>query len=628
MLKFVFKYGIISILAFFVIYCNGQRLRYINQFVVWCDEAENGIPGVLKENVTIEKLNISGYDCLYLVTDMSKPKGSKSVEQDTDTMEKLRAQPKNGAISPSMKVQEAWNLGYNGSGITIAVIDDGVQITHTDLDANMKSGYHYDYVSNDADPDPRDGNDHGTRCTGLIVAEANNNECVVGVAYGAQVIGIRLLSSSGSTDLQESKSLSHQRSVVDIYTNSWGPPDGYGFFEPGSLTKAELQNGVTLGRSGKGAIFTWAAGNGYHYDNCNGDGYVNSIYTIGVTSLDSTGKPAFYSEVCAAAMATTYGGSSSSRYLYSTSRSDGCTSDLQGTSFATPVAAGIIALALQANPNLNWRDVQHLIVLTSKKYSLSDSYYSWQLNGAKKYVHPRLGFGLMDAQDMVKYSSNWTQVPSQVICQSSTSSPNLRISAPNIVSVTDSITIGSGCSIQYLEHVQIEISFQSQSIGHVELTLISPSGTNSYLMTKRYQDYFVSSSYTWTFMTVQHWGEAPQGQWNLKMINNVNLYSGNLYTWKLKFYGTQTDPLPNIDVCSSSPCTSGNNCTGNNYEYECTSNSSGSNGSKDSNGYSTSIIAAIVGAVIGAAVVLGILIVGVCKVAVVGTRKVSPTTAA
>ncbi|KAL3861695.1 hypothetical protein ACJMK2_007719, partial [Sinanodonta woodiana] len=213
----------------------------------------------------------------------------------------------NGAIAPSMKIQEAWNLGYNGSGVTIAVVDDGVEITHTDLYANMVKQKHKS----------KDIFCHGTKCTGLIAAEANNNECVVGVTFRAKVIGVRLLSSSGATDLMESQSLSHQRSIVDIYSNSWGPRDGSGYSDTGSLVKAALLSGITSGRSGKGSIFTWAAGNGGKDDNCNADGYVNSIYTIGVTSLDSTGIPAFYSEVCAAVMATTYGGTSRSRYLVS-----------------------------------------------------------------------------------------------------------------------------------------------------------------------------------------------------------------------------------------------------------------------------------------------------------------------
>ncbi|KAL3861844.1 hypothetical protein ACJMK2_007858 [Sinanodonta woodiana] len=510
---------------------------------------------------------------------MSKPKGTRSLQQDTNTVKRLMAPRKvnkveqqeykvrvkktNGAIAPSMKIQEAWNLGYNGSGVVIAVVDEGVEITHTDLIANMYSGYHYDYVDNDNNPDPADGNDHGTRISGLIAAEANNNECVVGVAYRSKVIGVRLLSDSGATDLMEYQSLSHRRSIVDIYSNSWGPEDGSGYSDTGRLAKAALLGGITSGRSGKGSIFTWAAGNGEKFDNCNADGYVNSIYTIGVTGLDSTGIPAIYSEVCAAAMATTYGGTST-RYLYSTAYSGSCADDLQGTSFSTPVASGIIALSLQANPNLNWRDVQHLIVLTSKKYTLRDSYYSWQLNSAKKYVHPRLGFGLMDAEDMVKYASTWTQVPSQVSFQSFTSSPYSYVTA---LGVSNSITIGSNCSIQYLEHVQVQISFRATGIGYVELTLTSPSGTKSLLMTQRKGDYYNSGNVTWTFMTVQHWGEAPLGQWTLKMV--VAAYSGRLYSWKLILYGTQTDPLPNINVCSVNPCASGQTCTGNNYGYEC-----------------------------------------------------------
>ena len=90
------------------------------------------------------------------------------------------------------------------------------------------------------------------------------------------------------------------------------------FSEPGTMTKAALQTGTTTGRGNKGVIFTWAAGNGGKSDNCNGDGYVNSIYTIGITSLQS-GQNAWYSEVCTAALAATYGGSSTDRYLVSCS---------------------------------------------------------------------------------------------------------------------------------------------------------------------------------------------------------------------------------------------------------------------------------------------------------------------
>ena len=61
------------------------------------------------------------------------------------------------------------------------------------------------------------------------------------------------------------------------------------------------------GRGGKGSIFVWAAGNGgFNYDSCAADGYVQSIYTIPIGALNSTGSPAGYDERCSAKMASTF----------------------------------------------------------------------------------------------------------------------------------------------------------------------------------------------------------------------------------------------------------------------------------------------------------------------------------
>jgi hypothetical protein len=59
-------------------------------------------------------------------------------------------------------------------------------------------------------------------------------------------IGVRILGGSAITDRQETQALSHYISNVDIYSNSWGPTDGYGFSEPGAMTKATLQIGTTI----------------------------------------------------------------------------------------------------------------------------------------------------------------------------------------------------------------------------------------------------------------------------------------------------------------------------------------------------------------------------------------------
>ncbi|KAK3602375.1 hypothetical protein CHS0354_011208 [Potamilus streckersoni] len=119
---------------------------------------------------------------------------------------------------------------------------------------------------------------------------------------------IRLINVLGTSDLMEGNALSHQQSTIDIYTNSWGPKDGRGFGSMRTLTSAAIERGIRTGRNGKGTIYVWAAGNGGLHDNCNADAYVNSIYTISISSINSNGLSATYAEVCTPVLSVTYGG--------------------------------------------------------------------------------------------------------------------------------------------------------------------------------------------------------------------------------------------------------------------------------------------------------------------------------
>ena len=77
------------------------------------------------------------------------------------------------------------------------------------------------------------------------------------------------------------------------------------------IFRAFLQ-GITQGRGGKGSIFVWASGNGGRdYDNCNCDGYTNSIWTLSVSSATENGLIPWYSEACSSTLATTYSSGSS-----------------------------------------------------------------------------------------------------------------------------------------------------------------------------------------------------------------------------------------------------------------------------------------------------------------------------
>uniref|UniRef100_A0A1X7T4W9 Peptidase S8/S53 domain-containing protein n=1 Tax=Amphimedon queenslandica TaxID=400682 RepID=A0A1X7T4W9_AMPQE len=123
-----------------------------------------------------------------------------------------------------LNAEPAWIQGYTGIGILVGVVDDGVQHTHADLRNNYVSAYSYDFNANVSDPSPVGTDSHGTACAGEIVMARDNNVCGVGVAYNASMAGLRLLGDT-TTDLTDSSALSYFRNNIDIYSNSWGPPD-------------------------------------------------------------------------------------------------------------------------------------------------------------------------------------------------------------------------------------------------------------------------------------------------------------------------------------------------------------------------------------------------------------------
>lgn len=96
-----------------------------------------------------------------------------------------------------------------------------------------------------------------------------------------------------------------------------------------------------------------------------------------------------------------------------------CTIDHTGTSAAAPIASGIIALLLQARPDLTWRDVHHLVVYTSDFTRLTDN-RGWRRNAAGLMYNSRFGFGLLDAYALVKTAVNWTLVDLMHTCNVST----------------------------------------------------------------------------------------------------------------------------------------------------------------------------------------------------------------
>ncbi|XP_039509969.1 proprotein convertase subtilisin/kexin type 7 isoform X2 [Pimephales promelas] len=408
----------------------------------------------------------------------------------------------------------------------------------------------YDLNSDDPDPMPHpDGhsdNHHGTRCAGEIAAVSNNSYCAVGVAYGGRVAGIRVLDGP-LTDSMEAVAFNKHYQVNHIYSCSWGPDDdGRTVDGPHPLGKAALQHGVIAGRKGFGSIFVVASGNGGQYgDNCNYDGYANSIYTVTIGAVDENGRKPFYAEECASMLAVTF--SSGSRQLRSIVTSDwslqsgtGCTDGHTGTSAAAPLAAGMVALMLQVRPCLSWRDVQHIITFTATQH---DAQADWRRNGAGFHHSHMYGFGLLNAWRLVNAAKVWESVPFLVSYQSPVLKANEIIPAhPNTLTQTWNVTVSDlrHSGMQTLEHVSVTVTLAHPRRGNVEVTLVCPSGMTSLIGARRALDVDTTGLTDWTFSTVRCWGERAEGQYSLQITDyrESTVASGVLKHWKLTLYGS------------------------------------------------------------------------------------------
>jgi kexin len=406
-----------------------------------------------------------------------------------------------------LNVTGVWLKGITGNGSISAVIDDGLDFNSDDLKDNFFAPGSWDFNDPGPDPLPRLFDDkHGTRCSGEIAA-VRNNICGVGMAYDSQVAGIRILSKP-ITDEDEAVAINYHYQENDIYSCSWGPPDdGQTMEAPGLLIQRAMVNGVQNGRDGLGSVFVFAAGNGAaSEDNCNFDGYTNSIYSVTVGGIDRYGAHPYYSEACSAQLVVTYSSGHNDAIHTTDTGTNACYNGHGGTSAAGPLVAGTIALALSARPELTWRDVQYLCVETAIPVNEDDG--DWQnLTSGKRFSH-QYGYGKVDAYRFVELAETWELVKPQAWYHSPWLSVQHAIPEGN-QGLTSSYEVTEkmleDANLQRLEHVTVTMNVEHTRRGDLSADLISPDGIVSHLSTSRAHDGASAGYDDWTFMSVVHW---------------------------------------------------------------------------------------------------------------------------
>ena len=499
-----------------------------------------------------------------------------------------------------------------GRGVVVNVVDTGMEITHEDLRANVIDGSINFNGGTDPTNTEDDDGDHGTSVAGIIAASSNNFGGR-GVAPEASLIAYNLL--------QNQPQINNIRTILataDINNQSYGSSHNEDIRIGSAIEDAYIE-GTKSSRNSKGKIYVKAAGNGFNRNidirrasctiNISGQfihlgenltqspiscenaniGPLNTLpYNIVVAAMNARGVKSSYSTTGSAILVSGFGGEfgndhpamittdqsgCNKGYARHSSRNDfdrgslpnvnqtcNYTNTFNGTSSAAPTVAGVIALMLEANSNLTWRDVRHILVSTSKKVDASrdaiktkssisniiseaTADLGWTRNTAGHEFHNWYGFGLVDASSAVTMSQNYTSPLGdfQKIVATSDSSSSIPdkdfVGANSIINFNNNLTI---------ESIQIDIQVTHPFTASLGIWLKSPSGTESILLPpfNNFASYnrilsvnSINRDLNMLLASQAFYGENARGNWEVKVIDYWSGSTGTLDSWKLIVYG-------------------------------------------------------------------------------------------
>lgn len=487
-----------------------------------------------------------------------------------------------GTIGEDANVSSVWNQNISGNQVIVSVVDDGLDIRHEDLTQNISvTARGLNLLNNTIYPTHSYSNSfHGSAVGGVIAARGGNNIGVRGAAPCSKLVGVNILEKSTIYTSDEYRAMVNESSRVSISNNSWGSPDGYGWLWPSSaLWQQGVNEGIRLGKSGKGTVYVWAAGNGANggsivspilVDNANYDGQANYYGVMAIGGIGQDGKKANYSESGSNVWAVAHTqGNSATAYTTAISTTDATgafglnvggssgdyslgnyTKKFNGTSSATPLAAGVIALLLSQRPELSWRDIRELVAYSARKNDPVDS--DWTMNAAGLNINHKYGFGAVDAVSLLNYGSSWTPIAApQVTYTMLAISPNTPIPDNDLVTgATLNYPVSAG--INYIEYMDVEFTSNHTYFPELLIQITSPNGTTSTLTEPHacvnpYNSSLCSSgntsiasmtgSSTYRFGLARHLGENPNGTWVIRVFDASVTDTGQINSVQLRIYG-------------------------------------------------------------------------------------------
>jgi kexin len=468
-----------------------------------------------------------------------------------------------------------------GRGVLMAFVDGAVQLSHPDLVANVFT-LNGRLPALDPSPPPAPpsatynpnagqwDDAHGTAVVGIAVASANNSLGGRGVApetkfvaYNGVVTGLVASALRSAIDLG-----------ADIVNNSWGSLDSSSGQSSYQSSDPAWREAMTLalgqGRQGRGTVVVFAAGNGGLDEDSNRDGYVNHPGVLAVGTVDHRGRPSSYAEPGANVLISA---PSMSLLRRTDAGADIWTTDIAGprglaagslsenadyaafaggSSAAAPMVSGVVALMLEVNPSLGWRDVRWLLARSARPADLRPEQAEPSVMNAQGF-HPRVGFGRVHAGDAVSAARNFAGLSAERRCDSGLQGVDQAIGdspAPALITTTRF----EGCDLKIVESVQLTLEVDHAYVADLDVVLISPSGTRSQLAKPHSCPANVSGpcgdlSRGWTFHSVRHMGESLRGSvqnaslgqlqqgWQIQLKDAQAGDTGRWRSWRLVITG-------------------------------------------------------------------------------------------
>jgi hypothetical protein len=472
-----------------------------------------------------------------------------------------------------------WNE-YSGAGVHVGVYDDGLQYTHPDLNDRYDASLHFVYNGTVYDPNPINLTDdaHGTSVAGLIAGEAGNRIGGVGVAWGASITGVNVLSDPAIADPEVLLAAYRHAASFDIMSNSWGYDPLFDDFlnrsdpeSEGSATVDAFTYAVETGRNGLGTIIVKAAGN--EATNANGEGINGSRTVVSVAALTTTGAVTDYSNfgsnilVAAGAASVTTDLIGSGGYNAKAGAAGDYTSDFGGTSAATPVVSGVVALMLDANENLGWRDVREILatsaaltgsVIGTKAPDETTPFSSQNTgtwNGGGHAISNDYGYGRVDAFAAVRMAEAWSlwsdtpETSANEITQSITTEGTGFAGIPLLDSQAVQL---QATEAMWIDHVDVTVTLNFSAINqqteYLDLFVYAPDGTRFRVFSTddinldTGEVLNLQDGLRWTFGVAHAIGLNALGTWTFDIVGQAGAsLTGAITSVSYDFFGRAWD---------------------------------------------------------------------------------------